>query len=78
MRSMQIGPPHSSNAIALTDVRAAKIDPDAMLRLIYSEGDTCDLFLTHLIKLNAKLTADLAHHLLYSSEIRLARALLID
>jgi CRP-like cAMP-binding protein len=68
-------PPHSSNAIALTDVRAAKIDPDAMLRLIYSEGDACDLFLTHLIKLNAKLTADLAHHLLYSSEIRLARAL---
>jgi CRP-like cAMP-binding protein len=69
-------PQRSSGATTLTDVRAVKTDPDAMLRLIHTDRDVCNVFLFHLIRLNAKLTSDFADNLLYSSDKRLAHVLL--
>jgi len=69
-------PQRSSRATTLTEVGAVKIVPDAMLRLIHTDRDVCNVFFFHLIRLNAKLTSDLADNLLYSSDKRLAHVLL--
>ena len=69
-------PPRANHAVALMDVRAARIDPDAMLRLIHRDEYVCDAVISSLTSLKTTISGNLGDNLLYSSEERLARALL--
>ena len=64
----------SNHAIALTDVRAVRID-DTMLHMVHEDVDFCDAFISSLIDLRVRAQENFANNLLYSSEERLARAL---
>jgi CRP/FNR family transcriptional regulator len=68
--------PRANNAIAITNLRAARIEREAMLRLLRNDRDISWAFTSYLIKLAAQLREDLSHNLLYASEQRLALALL--
>ena len=68
--------PRSTNAIALTDVQATRIGREPMLRLLHSQPDARDAFISCLISVITRLKEDVAGQLLYGSEQRLARALL--
>jgi CRP-like cAMP-binding protein len=68
-------PPRPNHAVALMDVRAARIDPDAMLRLLHKDQDVCDAVISSLTSLKTTIIESFADNLLYSSEERLARAL---
>ncbi len=67
--------PRSTNAIALTELRATRIEREAMLRLLRAEQDVCLGFISSLIRTAEELKGELANNLLYASEQRLARAL---
>lgn len=67
--------PRSTNAIALTNLRATRIEREAMLRLLRTEGDACHGFISSLIRTAEEFKGELANNLLYASEQRLARAL---
>jgi len=64
-----------NHAIAVTDVRALRIDPDAMLHMLHKDVDVCDAFISSLIELRVRVPENFANNLLYSSEERLARVL---
>lgn len=66
--------PRATNAVALTDLRVARIEREAMLRLL-AEPDVCYGFISYLIRTSEELKEELANNLLYASEQRLARAL---
>jgi CRP/FNR family transcriptional regulator, cyclic AMP receptor protein len=68
-------PPRPHSAIALTAVRALRIDRDAMLRLLHVDADVCDAFMSSLIRHKIRMQQDLADNLLYSGEEQLAGAL---
>jgi CRP-like cAMP-binding protein len=68
--------PRANNAIAITNLRVARIEREAMLRLLRNDRDICWAFISYLIKLTAQLREDPSHNLLYASEQRLALALL--
>ncbi len=63
------------HAIAVTDVRAVRIDPDTMLHMPHKDVDVCDAFISYLIELRVRVQENFANSLLYSSEERLARVL---
>jgi CRP/FNR family transcriptional regulator, cyclic AMP receptor protein len=63
------------NAIALSDMRAVKIDGDAMKRTLLASGTVSYAFITYLLGRYAQIQEDLVNNLLSSSEERLARAL---
>ena len=69
-------PRRSVHAVAMTEVRLAKIEPDAMLRLIHGDPDACDIVLSALIAGYARMVRNHGDNILYSSEERLARTLL--
>jgi CRP/FNR family cyclic AMP-dependent transcriptional regulator len=68
-------PRRTVQAVAVTDVRLVKIEPEALLHLIHHDADVCDAFLAALIALNARIIRNHADNLLYASEERLARTL---
>jgi len=65
-----------TNAIALTSVRAAKIDRNTMMELVLGNPTICLLFMSSLIRRITLLQDEVAGNLLYNSEQRLARTLL--
>jgi CRP/FNR family cyclic AMP-dependent transcriptional regulator len=65
----------TTNAVALTEVRAIKVERGLMLELLRRDRGVRDQFTSTLIRLVAHLTGELADNLLYASEQRLARAL---
>lgn len=65
----------TTNAFALVDVRATRIERGAMLDLLHRDRNVCDRVTSILIRLISHLTEELADNLLYASEQRLARAL---
>jgi len=67
--------PRSTNAIALTNLRATRIEREAMLHLLRAEGRACHGFISSLIRTAEEFKGELANNLLYASEQRLARAL---
>ncbi|HUK48066.1 MAG TPA: Crp/Fnr family transcriptional regulator [Terriglobales bacterium] len=69
--------PRVTNAIALTDVRLARIDRVAILRAMASRPAIHALVISLLIHRIAHLKYELAGNLLCTSEQRLARALLL-
>jgi CRP/FNR family cyclic AMP-dependent transcriptional regulator len=69
-------PARSHDAVALTEVRAMRIEPKAMLYLMHKEEDACVAILSSVIKFESQLVGSCADNLLYGAEGRLARALL--
>lgn len=68
--------PRSTNAIALSNVRVARIEREIILRELLTNPDVCAAIISHLVRQVASLRQELADTLLYNSEQRLARALL--
>jgi len=68
-------PPRSNDAVALTDVHAAKIERGAMLHLLRTDRHVNDFFLLFLVRLVTRMKDEHADSLLYSSEKRLALVL---
>jgi CRP/FNR family transcriptional regulator, cyclic AMP receptor protein len=64
------------NAIALTDMRVAKIDRQVIIRSLRGGGERCYRLVTYLLRRNVKIQEDLVNNLLYPSEVRLLRVLL--
>lgn len=65
------------SATAMTPCEIIRLDKEAMVRLLRFEPEFADYFLYHLLTRTAQVEADLVHHLFSSSEMRLARALLV-
>ncbi len=58
-------PPRAVNAIALTNLRSVRIDPDLMLHLIHTDPDACDVIISSLIALQVRMIERCADSLLY-------------
>jgi CRP/FNR family transcriptional regulator, cyclic AMP receptor protein len=69
-------PARFHNAVALTNLRAVKIDRNAIMAALRAESDACYGFLAYLLRLNARIQDELVNNLLHSSEERLARTLI--
>ena len=65
-----------ASAVAMSACTLMRIDRSAMLRAIKQEHAFSDVFVTYLLKRNARIQEDLVDQLFNSSEKRLARALL--
>ena len=68
-------PAYPVNAIALTEVRSLKIDPEPMLDLIHTDPDICDDIISSLIAFQLQMIEKCADNLLYPGNVRLAHAL---
>jgi CRP-like cAMP-binding protein len=66
-----------ASAHALTECEIVRVEKATVTRLLHSEPDFADYFLAHLLTRTAKVEADLVDQLFNSSEMRLARALLL-
>ncbi len=66
-----------SSARAMTACEIVRVERSAITRLLHSEAEFADYFLAHLLTRTAKVEADLVDQLFNSSEMRLARALLL-
>lgn len=65
-----------TNTVALTDLQLTRIGREALLRLLHTQPYACDAFISIMAGLIARTRSEIAAHLLYGSEQRLARALL--
>lgn len=68
--------PCSTNAIAVTDVRAITIGREPVMRILRDQPAACIAFISCMVNHISQLNAEIGSHLLYGSEQRLARALL--
>ena len=66
-----------SSATTMTPCEIIWLENVAMMRLLRYEPEFADYFLFHLLTRTARVEADLVDHLFSSSEMRLARALLL-
>ena len=66
-----------ATATALEDSSIVRIDKDAMLRVLHEETSFAELFINYLLTHTLRVEADLVDHLFNSSEMRLARLLLL-
>jgi CRP/FNR family cyclic AMP-dependent transcriptional regulator len=64
-------------AIAMTESTLIRFDKAEMRRVLDAESDFAEMFTLHLLARKSRAEADLADHLLNSSEKRLARILLL-
>ncbi len=70
-------PRRLSSAHAMTECEIVRLEKEAIVRLLHQEPEFVDYFLHHLLTRTAKVEADLVDQLFNSSEMRLARALLL-
>jgi CRP/FNR family transcriptional regulator, cyclic AMP receptor protein len=63
--------------VAMTSCEIIRIEKETMAGLLHREADFADYFLSHLLTRTARVEADLVDQLFNSSEMRLARALLL-
>ena len=70
-------PARFASATAMTECALVRIPKAEMLRALRRRPELADLFTAHLLARNTRVEADLADHLLNSSEKRLARTLLL-
>ena len=66
-----------STATALSICEIIRLEKLTVVRLLHQETEFADCFLHHLLNLTARVEADLANQFFNSSEMRLARALLL-
>ena len=67
----------SATATALEDSSLVRIDKDAMIRVLHEEPAFAALFIAYLLAHTLRVEEDLVDHLFNSSEMRLARVLLL-
>jgi CRP/FNR family transcriptional regulator, cyclic AMP receptor protein len=66
-----------SSATTMTTCEIMRLTKSTMVRLLHDGSEFADYFLSHLLTRTARVEADLVDQLFNSSEMRLARALLI-
>jgi CRP-like cAMP-binding protein len=71
------GLPRGTDATALAEVHASRIGRNSILGLLNFDQDLWNWFSTSLVRLLAKINEQLADSLLYASEQRLARVLVL-
>ena len=67
----------SATATALEDSSLVRIDKDAIIRVLHEEPTFAELFIAYLLAHTLRVEEDLVDHLFNSSEMRLARVLLL-
>lgn len=70
-------PLHMSSASAITAATVLRIDKDTMLRLLHEQPALSEKFIAFLLSRNIQIEEDLVDQLFNSSEVRLARLLLL-
>jgi CRP-like cAMP-binding protein len=70
-------PMRLASAVTITACEIIRIEKNSMTRLLHEEPEFGDYFLAHLLTRTARVEADLVDQLFNSSEMRLARALLL-
>jgi CRP-like cAMP-binding protein len=70
-------PVRLASVTAMTECLFVRIDKRTLTNLLRREKEFADYFLAHLLTRTARVEADLVDHLFNSSEMRLARALLL-
>jgi CRP/FNR family transcriptional regulator, cyclic AMP receptor protein len=66
-----------STVTTMSTCEIIRLEKATMVRLLHQDPDFADYFLTHLLTRTARVEADLVDQLFNSSEMRLARALLL-
>ncbi len=70
-------PLRMGGATALTPTTILELKREKMLRLLHSQPDLADLFITHMLDTNIRIEEDLLRHLFNHDEQRLAQTLLL-
>jgi len=68
---------YMATATAMGNSTLARIDKQAMIRVLHDEPSFSEMFLAHLLSRNIRIQEDLVDQLFNSSEKRLARVLLL-
>jgi CRP-like cAMP-binding protein len=68
---------HIGSATATTDSTILLVDKDEMARVLHTQRELSDRFITHMLARNIRVEQDLIDQLFNSSEKRLARTLLL-
>jgi CRP-like cAMP-binding protein len=66
-----------STAISVEDCTLTRVEKPIMARMIHEEKGIAEIFVTHLLSRNIRYEADLVDQIFNSSEMRLARMLLL-
>jgi CRP/FNR family transcriptional regulator, cyclic AMP receptor protein len=66
-----------STAKAMIESRIVRVSKAEMVRVLHDEPSFAELFITHLLTRNSRVEEDLVDQLFNSSEMRLARTLLV-
>ncbi len=66
-----------STVTTMSACEIVRLDKETLIRLLHQNAEFADYFLTHLLTRTARVEADLVDQLFNSSEMRLARALLL-
>jgi CRP/FNR family transcriptional regulator, cyclic AMP receptor protein len=66
-----------ATATTMTQGRALVIEKSEMIRLLHTDHEFCDRFISYMVTRNIRTEEDLIDHLFNSSEKRLARTLLL-
>jgi CRP/FNR family transcriptional regulator, cyclic AMP receptor protein len=70
-------PQRLATATAMSTCEIIRLEKNTLVRLLHQNQEFADYFLEHLLTRTARVEADLADQLFNSSEMRLARALLL-
>jgi CRP-like cAMP-binding protein len=70
-------PQRLATVIAMSKCEIVRLEKETFVRILHQAPEFADYFLEHLLARTARVEADLADQLFNSSEIRLARALLL-
>ena len=66
-----------ATATTMTDAAVIRVEKAEMIRVLHAEPAFAEVFTAHLLIRNSRIEADLVDHLFNSSEMRLARTLLL-
>ena len=66
-----------ATTITMSTCEIIRLEPETVVRLLHENQEFADYFLGHLLTRTARVEADLVDQLFNSSEMRLARALLL-
>ena len=70
-------PLRTATAISVEDCTLTRVEKPIMARMLHEERGLAEIFVTHLLSRNIRYEADLVDQIFNSSEIRLARMLLL-
>ncbi len=70
-------PLRTATAISVEDCTITRVEKPIMARMLHEEKGLAEIFVTHLLSRNIRYEADLVDQIINSSEIRLARMLLL-